>query len=160
MQTEQQSLTFHIEEYKSLRSEVLWMLKDYGALERNVALLCGGLLAWLFKDIVPSRTWTVEQLAWFLPLIFAVLGSIRAYGLFKAFNIFHEYFVKVEQKFATSGWESYIGEGEEEGEDARPRLGTYNKWYIFWVTLGLTTLVAAVYFGTPISNCAIRGGLH
>ena len=56
---------FHIEEYKSLREEILWLLKDYRALERNIAVLCGGLLGWLFDEQWNTGPWDTRHLAWY-----------------------------------------------------------------------------------------------
>src|SRR5713226_2321001 len=91
---------FHLEEYKALRKEIEWLLQDYRSLERNIAVVCGGLLAWLFEHQQSSQRWTPQDLAWIIPFLFAGLGSVRAWGIFQAFDVYHEYIVKIEEAFS------------------------------------------------------------
>lgn len=143
---------FHIEEYRALRKEIEWMLKDYHALERNIALLCGGILVWLFNQ--PTHpNWIAKDLGWFIPFLFACFGTIRAYGIFSAFNVYHEYMLKLENIFASSilnleGWDHFLNGTSNDGK--RRTLGTSRFAGVFWVGLDLVLLAVALLFGLHI----------
>jgi hypothetical protein len=142
---------FHLEEYKALRKEIEWLLKDYRALERNVAIVCGGLLAWLFEQKQSSQGWTPQDLAWVIPFLFAGLGSVRAWGILKAFDVYHEYIAKIEEAFSSgmelSGWEHFLNTQTQNKEDKRRTIGASKFAYMFWITLDVVTALVGLLFG-------------
>ena len=81
-----------------------------------------------------------------LPLIFATLGSIRAWGILHAFDVYHRYFVRLEKEFQTSGWDTFLG------DETRRNIGTSRVAWLLWAIIDLTTLFAAILFGTPLSK--------
>jgi hypothetical protein len=149
------STDFRTEEYKSLRAEVLWLLKDYRELERNIALACGALLAWLFAR---PRTvcWTPTDLAWFIPFLLTVIGGIRATGIFRAFDVYHGYLIQIESSIygdhELGGWEHYLEkpkpkESEMYKKDRLRTIGSSRFAYTFWIVLILSMLAVGVLFG-------------
>lgn len=149
---------FRIEEYKSLRAEVAWLLKDYRALERNIAVLCGGLLSWLFAAKWPHDAWRITNVAWFLPVLFAGLGSVRAVGIMRAFGIYGNYLWRIEHHFGVKGWQHFLSPGTHDenttaGYNSRRKIrqiGTAQFAFIFWAVIDLISLLVGVFFGTPL----------
>ena len=146
-----ESSDFHLEEYRALRKEIEWLLQDYRSLERNIAVVCGGLLAWLFAHQQNCEKWTPQDLAWIIPFLFAGLGSVRAWGIFKAFNVYHEYIVKIEAAFLTGmdlgGWEHFLNRQTAKDKDQRYTIGAAKFAYMFWGTLDVVTFLVASLFG-------------
>jgi ABC-type sugar transport system permease subunit len=148
---------FHLEEYKSLREEAQWMLKDYRGLERNVALACAGLLAWFFgKDWGKYQGSTVHRIAFFIPLALAVVGSIRAWGILSAFSVLHGYLLKLETLFCldserAEGWEHFL-DAKTNGDESSRRTGASKFAVGFWATLILITLAVAIVVGFNVGN--------
>jgi hypothetical protein len=145
---------FHVEQYKALRAEIQWMLKDYHALERNVAIVCGGVLAWLFAQKW-NETWTIRNLGWFIPFLLACLGSVRAVGMFKAFNIYRQYFKKIEGAFKLQpleGWDNFLDAMPNDGETKDRQLGTSKFAIVFWMSLDLVTGAIALSFGLHLAK--------
>jgi|HubBroStandDraft_6_1064221.scaffolds.fasta_scaffold49464_4 hypothetical protein len=152
--------TFHIEEYKSLRKEIEWVLKEYHALERNIAVLCGGVMVWLFGH-TRGEQWTPQDLGFFVPFLFALLGSVRAIGIFRGFDIYHEYLMRVEDAFSEKdgleGWEHYLSGNKVNGQDKaqrekgkqekRKNLGSSKFAFYFWLILDVVTFAIAIVFG-------------
>jgi hypothetical protein len=122
---------FYLKEYESLRREIEWLLKDYRALERNVVIAVGLSWAWLFEKCAPKWAWSV-------PILFAVLGALRASGIIKSFKNYHDYIYKLEDTFSRpgdpGGWEhTLLKSGVAEGA------------YLFWLILIIATISIAVY---------------
>jgi hypothetical protein len=129
------NLGFYLAEYGRLRQEVVWLLKDYRALERNVVIAVAVSWAWLFEGH-PSR----PKGAWFLPALFAALGALRASGIFKQFGVFHEYLKSIGAAFSRSGdpggWQHFSWK----------RTGwVSSSAIIFWIALICSALVVGGY---------------
>jgi len=125
---------FYLKEYECLRKEIEWLLKDYRALERNVVIAVGLTWAWLFEKRAPKWTWVI-------PILFAVLGAIRASGIIKSFGGFHNYISQLEDAFTRTG--------DPGGWQHSPwhKTGAARGAYWFWsVLIGATVLVAIYRF--------------
>jgi hypothetical protein len=123
---------FYLKEYECLRKEIQWLLKDYRDLERNAVIAVGLTWAWLFERRPPAA-------AWFIPILFAALGALRASGIMKSFNNYHEYITRVEDAFSRSddpgGWEHTPLRGSGVSKGA----------YLFWLVLIVVTVIVAIY---------------
>jgi hypothetical protein len=110
------------------------VLKDYRDLERNVVIAVGVTLGWLFDKRADVPSW-----AWFLPLLFAVLGAIRATGILQAFGSFKCYIRKLETAFSNAG--------DPQGWEHFPRSKTSTARFAvgFWVLLLLVTVIIGGY---------------
>lgn len=131
------SRAFYLKEFVCLRDEIVWLLKDYRALERNAVIAVGVSWAWLFKEGNTSI-----RLAWFIPVLFATLGALRASGIFKQFGVFHGYVESVESAFVElggpQGWEHFSwGKSGWVSQSA----------FVFWVALLVSTVGIGVYEG-------------
>jgi hypothetical protein len=145
---------FLLKEYECLRKEVEWLLKDYRGLERNIVVAVAVLWSWLFHekwDAASGRN--LHTLAWFIPFLFAVLGSVRARGIFKAFGVLHDYLLEIEETFTTDsypqGWEHFLTPKEEPAKaggsrDLHRKTGASTAAFTFWGILDSVTLLLAV----------------
>jgi hypothetical protein len=123
---------FYLKEYECLRKEIEWLLKDYRNLERNVVIAVGLTWAWLFEKAPPIG-------AWFIPILFAALGALRASGIIKSFENYHEYISRIEEAFSRpddpGGWEHTLWRGSGVSKGA----------YLLWLILILVTVGVAIY---------------
>src|SRR5580704_15341608 len=132
------SKEFYLKEYGCLRKEIEWLLKDYRDLERNALIAIVASWVWLLekgKDLPP--------IVWFLPFLFAVIGSMRATGIMRAFTNFKNYISQLEEAFRTpgdpQGWEHF----PKTGRFARGAVSRFAG--VFWGLLLLLTGIIAIY---------------
>jgi hypothetical protein len=128
---------FHLSEYACLRREIELMLKEYRALERNIVFAIGITWGWLYSNRAPA--WM-----FWIPSLFAALGSIRAYGVMKAFGQLGGYLFEIEEAFSRPGspmgWQHFHGK----------TTGSAKGAFFFWLILVLATLgVAFLRFCHP-----------
>lgn len=164
------SADFHLAEYNALRAEVIQLLETLRSLERNVVIAVG--VSWGF--LIDKRRDTPKW-AWFVPVLFAVLGIWRVRGILKFFGQFREYLASLEQSFKIPdgpvGWQHFsLRLGKEAYDEKMPsedskeayrektehRTEAYGErlpsghsisdgTVAFWTTLLLVTLAAAIY---------------
>jgi hypothetical protein len=120
---------FCLKEYEALRKEVEWLLQDYRTLERYAIVAVGVSWAWLFHEQKTVPVW-----AWWFPVLFAVLGGVRAYGILKAFKALGKYLKTVEDFFYKEGGPSGWEHREKKGSSTSLAAGT------FWAILIAATL--------------------
>jgi hypothetical protein len=99
---------FCLSEYVALRKEIEWLLTEESTRERNTVIAVGATWAWLFSnpEKITSAPW-----AWFIPVLFVVLGILRCLGNRKQWSVFHSYIERIEGVFLDSGspggWEHF-----------------------------------------------------
>ena|ERR1700728_1135190 len=124
---------FHLQEYACLRKEIELVLKDYRALERNIVIAVGVSWGWLYDKKTPSWMFCI-------PILFAVLGSVRAMGVVETFRTLHRYLLEIEDAFkkpdGPEGWEHFH----------KNKTGFSRGAVAFWVIIILATLGVAVFF--------------
>jgi hypothetical protein len=132
------SKEFYLKEYESLRREVEWLLKDYRDLERNVLIAIVASWVWLLE-----KGTALPPVVWFLPLLFALIGGMRATGIMQAFTNFHRYISEIELAFRSPGdpvgWEHF----PKRGRFARSATSRFAG--VFWGLVLLLTGIVAVY---------------
>jgi hypothetical protein len=142
---------------KSLREEAQWMLKDYRNLERNVGLACAGLQAWLFgQHWHEYHDLAFHRMAFCIPLVLAILGAIRAFGILTAFSILHLYLLKLEAFFSVDsptvkGWEHFL-DARTGGAEKLRKTGASKFAVGFWAILifvNLAVAIAVIAFKLP-----------
>jgi len=69
--------SFLLEEYKALRAEILYLVRQSYLFEAAILVGVGAIYSWLFSR-APNH---VNPLVWWLPFGFAVLGAIRELGV-------------------------------------------------------------------------------
>jgi len=87
---------YFIKEYDALRKEILWMLQDSRAVERYVVIAVGVLWAYLIKSTDQLNHANLARLAWFLPVVFSILGGLRSLALSEKFKQIGEYIKLIE----------------------------------------------------------------
>jgi hypothetical protein len=125
---------FLFKEFETIEEQVGWALREYAALERNVVIAIGVTWGWLFlhKRGVPPG-------AWFVPVLFGVLGILRALGHRSTFKGYDEYVMKIEEAFKTIGYP----QGWE--HDSWVRRWASPSAYAFWGVLFVATVFVAVW---------------
>jgi hypothetical protein len=122
---------FHLKEYESLRKGVDALQKDARALERNVVIAVG--ITWGYLYDKHTDWWT-----YLFPVIFGVLGCIRAHGFHKALNRFHAYLKEIEIAFDPEGnprgWEHF------RSDCAGGTTDQLEGGVVFWICLAIATI--------------------
>ena len=130
------SRDFYLKEYECLRREIEWLLGDARVLERNVVFAVGISWGWflMHPNILVNSRW-----AWFIPCLFAALGSLRAAGILKQFGVFHAYITKLENAFSKEddpgGWEHFSSD----------EIWSSRATILFWSVIVLSTVTVAIY---------------
>lgn len=92
--------------------------------------------------------WTPQDLAWIIPFLFAGLGCVRAGGSLKAFDVYHEYIVKIEEAFSVGmnlgEWEHFLNTQTENEKDKRRTIGASKFACMFWISLDMVTALIAL----------------
>ncbi|MCW2240549.1 hypothetical protein [Azospirillum canadense] len=104
-----QRVTFHIEEFKALKTEIGELVKASLANVQYALLMSGGIFTWLIthKD---SAEKSGLELAWYLPAVISVFfGVLSAVGYVRI-GTMAVYLLELERNMACGrrGWESYF----------------------------------------------------
>jgi hypothetical protein len=89
----------------------------------------------------------MHRLAWFIPFFIALLGTVRARGIFFTFGVFHNYLLKTEIAFGGGpstqlpGWE-HFNQGNSAKQHNKTKASAFA--YAFWAVLDLATLATAL----------------
>lgn len=126
---------FYLAEYDSLRREIVAMVSEARALERNVVIGVAAAWGWLFHEREH-----LPKLVWLLPCFFVVLGATRAWGFRRYFHDMFEYQCIVEKMFSSDqnspgGWENFH----------RMRGWTRLSTIAFWALLFCSTSLVFLY---------------
>jgi hypothetical protein len=141
---------FFILEYDALRKEIMWMLQDSRAVERNVLIAIAIFWAFLIRESNEIKHLRYGHLAWSIPVLFAVLGSLRSWTLLQKLRLTGRYIQKVEKhllrldpgKHSPEGWERF----QKYHYDRQKKDDVTISGYFFWATLLLMTMAVA-YLG-------------
>ena len=126
----------HLEQYKTLREEILRVLDDMHRTEFWTAAAIGAIYAWLFSSNMPKGS----GLWWIGPLLIFLAG-LRYLLLFDRVRTIAVYLRQIEQETfkdnpTLPGWERYSW---DKGEGQRIILTTSIAWVaIFLVSLAVT----------------------
>lgn len=104
-------INFHLEEFKSLRSEIEARLKDSLMFAQYCLLGSAGVIAWLATTDPNKITPALFQAAWWIPFILCLFGSLRAYAMLSRIMEIAEYIRVIEKAFASKeirGWEHFL----------------------------------------------------
>ncbi len=124
------------EEWKRLRAEALGHVEEARQLEKLAVGATGAVYAWLATHGTEMSNFGI--LPWFIPVLFAALGSLRSWALGKQISTISEYLHKLENELRKDksggfGWEGYF---------SNKRGHVYWSSVVFWsVLLSITLLV-------------------
>jgi hypothetical protein len=116
---------FRTREYELLKSEVQSYVAESRSLETYAVGGAVAVYAWLatHHDDLPSRV------IWLVPLIFPILGAVRAWALGAHIEVIGSYLGKLECELqGTPGWEAFLA-----GKRGPLAASTYLFWLLFLV---------------------------
>lgn len=126
---------FHVREHASLRREIELDKQEMRRLEVYAVIGTGLVWSWIVTSSNP-----VPEYAWFIPMLFSILGLLKTQGLIKSILIKAAYLRELEKavsKFELlQGWENYIEE----------HRGEYPSWlnWLFWLLLISVTIIVPI----------------
>jgi hypothetical protein len=123
---------FYIEEYKTLKAELLANVEESIKLEIYALGATAAVYAWLVSQEI------CKVIIWFLPFILCLFGSIRSYALIRRVEHIAKYISEeIEKKNDCPGWETYFRDNKKTLLSATV--------YIFWLGLLFITIVAPFF---------------
>src|SRR4029077_20299699 len=98
---------FYIEEYKTLKAELLALVDESVKLETFGVAAVAALYAWLGSHHIVTR------LVWFVPVLIPAFGLFRSRLLLRRIDHMSEYIRKqIEKKHDCLGWESFFDDSK------------------------------------------------
>lgn len=134
--------SFLLEEYKSLRAEILYLVPQSYLFEATVLVGVGAVYSWLFSRD-PSN---VNPLVWWLPCGMTVLGAIRELGVRIRLFQLADYIRRIESDFLNDencGWEHFLHSVRNNMRNIL--LGMSN--VLIWSAFVVATLLVALGVG-------------
>ena len=138
---------FHLREYESLRKEIEFATQEMRSIETYVLIATGAVWTWLASA---NSEPPFAKIAWWIPLLFAVLGALKTFALYRGIERMSSYIQKLEQYFCntrvSSGWETHV----HTREVRENFLNIY--MYIFWIIMIAISIVVPLIKYGKISN--------
>ena len=139
----EQAPSLTLEEYKSLRGQIDYQVKDNRDLERYALIGTGIVYSWLASIDAPTL---LVIPAWFFPPLLAIIGARRAHSISNRINQIAEYIRGIEAEVYGStspirGWETMVQSAKE--TKSAPGLGRSRR--VFWWLLITFTVTASVF---------------
>lgn len=135
---EESARTFLLHEFDGLREELMECVKESRSLERNALLASGAIWAWA----IANKTQAVYQPLLLVPPLIALLSALRAWSLWRHLKQISEYIQAVEAALSVPnelGWERRFAASKDYSKSGSA--------IIFWASLVLSTVFAAVRYG-------------
>ena len=139
---------FHLEQLKSLRSEIEERSKELRANERYVLIAIAAVWAFMLATVHGKGTssdqltlWA-DALAWLFPVLLVILGWWRSQFMVKAIDDLAAYIRQAEAVYVhprLPGWETY----REQHFRGKPNIGVTAETF-WWLLLVATCVVAAL----------------
>lgn len=132
-----------LEEYRSLRAQLDYQIRDNRELERYAVLGIGVVFAWLAPIEHPTQ---LVLPAWLLPPLIALLGRLRASAVSKRIDQLATYLRALEAQIRAPGsvtpaWETTLAQSRRRGTS--PGLGSNQR--LFWLVLIVFSLAGSLY---------------
>lgn len=131
--------SFVLEEYKALREEILYLVKQSHLFEASILVGVGGIYSWLFSRPLNH----MNPLIWWLPFGITVLGAIRELGVRIRLFQLTEYIRRIEAEFLSDevgGWEHFLFSVRKKMKNTILGLSNILIWAAFVVTAFLVAL--------------------
>ena len=133
---------FLLEEYKALRAEILYLVRQSYLFEAAILVGVGAIYSWLFSREANN----VNPIVWWLPFGITVLGAIRELGVRLRLFQLAEYIRKIEPNFLsgeTGGWEHCLFSVRKKMRNTL--LGISN--ILIWTSFVVITFLVALGVG-------------
>jgi hypothetical protein len=125
---------FYIEEYKTLKAELLALTDESVKLETFGVAAVAALYAWLASQHI------ARCLVWFVPVLIPVFGWFRSRLLLRRIDHMSEYIrEQIEKKHDCPGWESFF--------HSDPKSKISRSVDALWLILGFVTILAPFVLG-------------
>lgn len=141
---EDQQFQFHLDEYRSLKTEIEYRVKDTGRIEYVIAVAVVVIYAWLSQR-------TVDPLIWWLPILLPALGLAREIGLLLRIMQIAEYIREIEATICAErpfGWEHFLVPKRRSLEGITITVAGF----LFWTALLAVTIAVALNGGISFST--------
>ena len=131
----QDEFTFHIEEYRLVKSEVSDTVKLLHGTFTWATIVSGGIWTWLLANVdqIAQRGPVASQVAWFIPLAVSVFACVGFFHFHSVIVTASVYMRQLESRLAADGlgWEAYLG------SSLRRNLGfrTLVRFGVAWLAL-------------------------
>ena len=130
---------FYIEEYKTLKAELLALVDESKKVETFAVAAVAALYAWLASQHI------AVFLVWFVPVLIPLFGFFRCWLLLRRIDHMSGYIRReLEKKHDCPGWESYYHDN--------PKSSISCSLYIFWVIFIYHYDSRPVYFDVLLST--------
>ncbi|WP_309398321.1 hypothetical protein [Cerasicoccus maritimus] len=133
-------MTFRLKEaeWKELRNEAISLSQESRKLELVAVAGTGGVYAWLATNNLGN----LQSAAWFIPVLFSLAGSLRAWAINKNIGVISKYLLTVESELSDNeGWEAFF----------KPRRGhLFGSAVTFWILFILITFTVPI----AVISCA------
>lgn len=130
---------FLLEEYKALRAEILYLVRQSYLFEAAILVGVGAIYSWLFSRD-PEH---VSALIWWLPFGITLLAAIRELGVRLRILQLAEYIRRIEPEFIggeNGGWEHFLFSVRRKMRNTLLGMSNIFIWTAFIVTTFLVAL--------------------
>jgi hypothetical protein len=131
---------FSFKEYDSLQEQVRATRDDSRAVERNVIVAIGLFWAFLIKESSSVKMLPHPSLAWWIPVLFSILGAARSAALGFKQESLSIYLRQLESLFAAE--EDVTPKGWEHFEKKRGGFIRISAWLFWFILMTVTVIVA------------------
>ena len=157
MQLTPNQRTFHSEEYKQIRAEVIGLLTRIESLFRYSIIVVASVSAWLVSNSIGIAGVPAEAclklprvlitLGWLISPTFVVGAGLMAVVTYKRVNAMGEYLKKLEQSLGHRelGWEDHL---EHQKTELEPMTE-----YLWYGVLAVAIVAAVVAIAVSYSTC-------
>jgi hypothetical protein len=137
----------HLSQYSLLREEVVSHVAETRRVEVYAVGGVAAVYAWLVTHGIELSA------AWFIPVMFPLLGAIRSYALFKRVQLIAIYLRDLEVYWfgasSPHGWERFFEEKVRKTKETGSRVSFTA--FLLWAALMVVTVIGPFIFahGTP-----------
>lgn len=141
--------SFHVEEYKALRAEIVDRIQSVRAVERESLLGVGAFYAWLVTQVNHEAPW-VFVIVSILPIAVSFMAHFRRKAELQQIERLGRYLKDIESKYAMpklAGWEHFLADPKR----SRTKDASFGYWrngtrYVIALTMVATLLFVVALF--------------
>jgi hypothetical protein len=138
---------FRIEEYKALRSEILYQIQDIDQIKFWIAAAMAAYYSFIAAKLVSVHDGRLVLIGpvwiWGAPILLPAIGYLRLLAHMHQLGLFAEYIKKIEELYpGLPGWEHFYGEHR-----AEDYVWNYDEFY-FLILLLFSCAVLAIRWRT------------
>jgi hypothetical protein len=142
--------TYHIEEYRAVRSEIMFFIREIALFEKAAIVAVAGIYIFLAGEAGLNVDPTLVQFAWWLPTIVIVAVMRKTEDYIRRIRVLADYLEKMQGHLACpelGGWETYVRSNESITK--RNRSSDITGRVIWFSVLIISVVLAAKYGWWP-----------